>query len=404
MPRLLLADYPAGPLVAAARALHKQGDRCELAWPRPLRDRLTRSRAIATWHPIPSATTHPQAYAEAIATLTRQQHYDLLLPFGLDACHAIAAHAHHLTHAPFALPPIDTFRLANDKLATARHAEAIGIPTPRTYSDTTPADLDAIARDARFPLVVKARSGSGVTDALTYVATPDALRLAYEAMSHRPGHATRDYTAPLIQEYIPGHIHDVCTVSWRGEVIAALTQVRQIMSPIDGGVGAINRTTDHPDLRTLAVRLLESLHYHGPAQVEFKRDARDGTWKLIELNPKLWGTLPLSLHAGLDFPALIRDLVLGRPITRMPPYRVGLRMAFLFPQCTQALTQLARRHGIRRLWHARAALWPDVIDLDPRDPLPDLRRAAGALSRLVRHGTDDRNAGVTPPNAPESLG
>lgn len=404
--RVLVADYPGGQVIAGARALWRAGDRCELAWPRRFADRLTPSRAFTRWHPIPSAITDPDDYIDALIDLCRARPYDLLLPFGLDACHAVARRAAELApHVAFALPAYPTFRLANDKAATARHAAALGLRTPTVYSDAAPDDIAAVARAARYPVVIKARSGSGVTDALRYAADPDSLLRAYDEMTARAGRAgVRDYTAPLIQEYVPGHIHDVCTVSWRGEVIAALTQVRQLMKPIDGGVGAINRTTDDPTLRAHAVRLLESLDYHGPAQVEFKRDARDGSYALIELNPKLWGTLPLSIAAGLDVPGLIRDLVLGRPVERMPAYRVGLRQAFLFPQATHALYQLGRRFGWRALWRARAALWPDTIDLDPRDPLPDLRRAAGALTRLVRDGVDESNAGIAPANPPDSIG
>lgn len=406
MARVLVADYPGGQVVAGARALWRAGDRCELAWPRRPIDRLTASRAFARWHPVPSAIDDPDGFVDALVARCRRVPYDLLLPFGLDACHAIARRADDLAgHVGFALPPYPTFALANDKAATARHARALGLRVPTVYADAGPADLDAVARAARYPVVIKARSGSGVTDAVRYADGPDALRRIYAEMVEREGRAgVRDFTAPLVQEYVPGHIHDACTVSWRGEVVAALTQVRQVMKPIDGGVGAINRTTDDPTLRGHAIRLLESLDYHGPAQVEFKRDARDGSYALIELNPKLWGTLPLSIAAGVDFPGLIRDLVLGRPVARMPAYRVGLRQAFVFPQASHALWQLGRRYGWRAVWGAREALWPDVIDLDPRDPLPDLRRAAGALTRLIRDGVDESNAGVAPANPPASLG
>lgn len=408
MARILVADYPGGQVIAGVRALAREGDRCALAWPRGPLDGLFASRALAAWHPVPSAIEDPDGFVDGIESLVRGHDFDVLMPFGLDACHAIACHADRLApHVGLAAPAPDRFALANDKLATARHAEAVGVPVPRVFSDAGEADLGAVIRAARFPVVVKARSGSGVSEALRYAGDGEALRRVYGAMVERAGRGgVRDFSAPLIQEFVPGHIHDACTVSWRGEVVAALTQVRQVMSPIYGGVGAINRTTDSPALRALAVRLLASLDWHGPAQVEFKYDPRDRVYKLIEINPKLWGTLPLSIAAGLNFPGLIRDLVLGRPVARFPRYRVGLRFGFLFPQASQAVVQLGRRFGWGRVWGARAALWPDVIDVDLHDPLPDLRRAAGAAWRLWRHGTDEANAGVGlgRVNPPESGG
>ncbi len=404
--RVLIADYPGGQVIAGARALARAGDRVELAWPRGPLDGLAMSRALAAWHPVPSAIDDPAGFVDGVCALAAAADYDLVLPFGLDACHAVAKYADRIApHVAFAAPAYDRFAVANDKLATARHCAAIGVAVPRVFSDVHAVDLDAVCRAARFPVVIKARSGSGVADALRYAADAEALRRLYGAMVERSGRAgVRDFSAPLIQEFVPGHIHDACTVSWRGEVVTVLTQVRQVMSPIYGGVGAINRTTDSPPLRALARRVLESLDWHGPAQVEFKYDPRDRAFKLIEINPKLWGTLPLSIAAGVDFPGIIRDLVLGRPVARDRPYRVGLRYGFLFPQSTQAVAQLGRRFGWGRLWRARAALWPDVIDLDPRDPLPDLRRAAGAAWRQWRRGTDEVNAGIAPTNPPESIG
>lgn len=403
--RVLVADYPGGQVIAGVRALAAEGDRVELAWRRARFEGLAMSRALAAWHDIPAATHDPAGYIDGVAARLAEGGYDLLLPFGLDACHAVAQHAERLApHVGFAAPAYDRFAIANDKLATARHCAEIGVPVPRVFSDVAEIDLDAVCRAARFPVVVKARSGSGVTEALRYAADAEALRRVYGAMVERAGRAgVRDFSAPLIQEFVPGHIHDACTVSWRGDVVTVLTQVRQVMSPIYGGVGAINRTTDSPPLRALARRVLESLDWHGPAQVEFKYDPRERTYALIEINPKLWGTLPLSIAAGVNFPGIIRDLVLGRPVRRDQGYRVGLRFGFLFPQSTQAVAQLGRRFGWDRVWRARAALWPDVIDFDPRDPLPDMRRAAGAIWRQWRRGTDEANAGVVPTNPPESI-
>lgn len=403
--RILVPDYPGGQVIAGVRALAAAGDRVELAWPRGRLDGLAMSRALAAWHAVPSAISDPAGYIDGVRALVAGGDYDVLLPFGLDACHAVSKYAERLApHVGFAAPAYDHFALANDKLATARHCAGIGVAVPQVFSDVAEVDLDAVCKAARFPVVVKARSGSGVTEALRYAADAEALRRVYGAMVERAGRgAVRDFSAPLIQEFVPGHIHDACTVSWRGEVITVLTQVRQVMSPIDGGVGAINRTTDSPPLRALARRVLESLDWHGPAQVEFKYDPRDRAYKLIEINPKLWGTLPLSIAAGVDFPGIIRDLVLGRPVRRDVAYRVGLRFGFLFPQSTQAVAQLGRRFGWDRVWRARHALWPDVVDFDPRDPLPDLRRAAGAVWRQWRRGTDEANAGVVAPNPPESI-
>jgi predicted ATP-grasp superfamily ATP-dependent carboligase len=101
------------------------------------------------------------------------------------------------------------------------------------------------------------------------------------------------------------------------------------MWPEEGGIGIDNVTTSEPDLKELTVELLRSLHWHGAAQVEFKRDSRDGTPTLMEINPRFWGTLDLAIQAGIDLPALTARLAVDGDVEPCFDYRVGLRYRWL---------------------------------------------------------------------------
>jgi predicted ATP-grasp superfamily ATP-dependent carboligase len=108
----------------------------------------------------------------------------------------------------------------------------------------------------------------------------------------------------MIQEYVPGEIRDVCVIFNKGEPRGALVQKRMLTYPPTGGVGIVNRTINEPEVRDLAIKLLKCMKWHGVAQVEFKLD-KNGVPKLMEINPKFWGTLELSIAAGLDFPYML---------------------------------------------------------------------------------------------------
>jgi predicted ATP-grasp superfamily ATP-dependent carboligase len=54
-----------------------------------------------------------------------------------------------------------------------------------------------------------------------------------------------------------------------------------------------------------AVSLLKELQWAGVADVEFMIDPRDGTPKLMEINPRFWSSLYLALECGVDFPWLL---------------------------------------------------------------------------------------------------
>ena len=57
------------------------------------------------------------------------------------------------------------------------------------------------------------------------------------------------------------------------------------------------------------LKLLRGLGFHGISQVEFKRDARDGRFKLMEVNPRLWQWHGLAAACGVDLPVIAyRDL------------------------------------------------------------------------------------------------
>jgi protein-tyrosine-phosphatase len=70
-----------------------------------------------------------------------------------------------------------------------------------------------------------------------------------------------------------------------------------------------------------AEALLRALNWHGVAMVEFKMDAMDQHW-LMEINPRLWGSLALSIDAGVDFPRGLWQIARGETPAAQPEYRL----------------------------------------------------------------------------------
>jgi predicted ATP-grasp superfamily ATP-dependent carboligase len=80
--------------------------------------------------------------------------------------------------------------------------------------------------------------------------------------------------------------------------------------------------------------------------LEFRR-APDGRAALLEMNPRLWGSLQLAVDAGVDFPSLLVDLHRGLPIASPEP-RLGVRTRWLLGDLDSLLISLRRRR-IREL-------------------------------------------------------
>ena len=128
-----------------------------------------------------------------------------------------------------------------------------------------------------------------------------------------------------------------------------------------------------------AVRLLQDLGLTGVAMVEFKMDARDGRPKLLEVNPRFWGSLALAIDSGVNFPYLITLMALGYDFEPVTDYRVGHRCRWLLPGDILHFWDNPRRfHMEPSFFQFRGPnLTYDIIDLE--DPGPILGTALAIL-------------------------
>jgi hypothetical protein len=121
-----------------------------------------------------------------------------------------------------------------------------------------------------------------------------------------------------------------------------MTSRRLLTIPPEGGAGIYNETTDRRDIRDQGIAILERLGWHGPAQVEFKVDARDGTPTFIEVNGRLWGTLALAIHAGIDIPTMACRMAVDGDVEGRFGYPVGLRFRWPLPNGLRFALQSVR--------------------------------------------------------------
>jgi predicted ATP-grasp superfamily ATP-dependent carboligase len=194
---------------------------------------------------------------------------------------------------------------------------------------------------------------------------------------------------PIVQEYVPGHGYGVTALAREGEVLALFMHRRILEYDVARGVrfahGAAGaRSVDEPELRRAAVTLLRRLRWDGMVMLEFRRDARDGRFLLLEINPRFVGSLELAIASGMDFPWHYLELASKREVTAPPSYRVGLEYYWLLSKNVAAAFENPRGYGRAVV----SALRPGTrCDLSLRDPAPhwfQLRKAAWWVSQYVR--------------------
>jgi predicted ATP-grasp superfamily ATP-dependent carboligase len=287
----------------------------------------------------PSPEKMPRLFIERINEVSKKYGADILLPVGADTCVAVSKFRDELNQK-IRIPLSDDPQIqkAHDKYECLKFAESVGISIPRTelLRKLSDDDIDELT----FPIILKPRKGAGNFGVRIIHDSNELKKLKDKASSNIKEKGREDnkhfliydQRDPIIQEYIDGQIVDACAIAEHGVVKAILTQIRLKTLPPEGGFGVMNRTIEIPEVRDQAIRLLESFGWHGVTQVEFKYDSKTRSYKLMEINPKFWGTLALSVAAGIDFPYLAYQLALNRkPIETVASFKENCVYRWVIP-------------------------------------------------------------------------
>jgi predicted ATP-grasp superfamily ATP-dependent carboligase len=149
-------------------------------------------------------------------------------------------------------------------------------------------------------------------------------------------------------------------------------------------------TVDLPDLVEPSVRLLQEIRYTGLIEIEYKRDPRDGTFKLLDMNPRVWGWHTLCARAGVDFPWLLWLMVSGQDVPRCSA-RPGIGWLRLTTDTPTSLREmLSGRMPVRDYMRSfRVPRESAIFAWD--DPLPGLAELP-VLVYMLLHRTMHKNS------------
>jgi predicted ATP-grasp superfamily ATP-dependent carboligase len=233
----------------------------------------------------------------------------------------VAQHREEISrHTYLLIPDRDKIEFVRDKGKLLQFAAAHGIPIPRTIYSLENPEPDMV----QGPAVIKPRISSG-SFGIAYVRKREDLIPLYQKV-----HA--QYPFPLVQEWIPdggGTFGFSALFDERSNVKAAFIHKKLRMYPIQGGPSTLREGVEHLEIMELGLSLLKSLNWTGVAMAEFKVDPRDGIPKLMEVNPRFWGSLHLAIISGVDFPYLIFKMARGDPFDPVLGYTVGKRCRWL---------------------------------------------------------------------------
>jgi predicted ATP-grasp superfamily ATP-dependent carboligase len=253
----------------------------------------------------------------------------------------------------------------------------------------------AATADWGWPIVLKPQTSHKLVHErgidsfqVTYAESPEDLRREFARLEGRCG--------VLLQRYCRGVGQGVELLMSRGRPLAAFQHRRRRELPLSGGASSYRESVPlDPELYGHAGRLLAALEWTGLAMVEFK--VGDEGAELMEINGRVWGSLPLAVACGMDFPRLLAQLCLEGEESVTPrlagDYTIGLHCRDLGRDLLWIAAVLGRkqRYGFLPPPPRRRAVRALLGILDPRrrmdlltadDPLPGLLELPRLAPRL----------------------
>ena len=270
-------------------------------------------------------------------------------------------------------PCWDVVKYAYNKKLTYQIAEKIGIPIPKTFYPENLEELHEILPDIDFPVIIKPAIVDHFlkkTKTKVFKAnTKDELIQAYIKASR-----IIDASEIMVQEIIsggPDNLYSFCSFFKNGKVIGMCMGRRSRQRPMDfGSASTFVESVYVPELIELGTHLIEAMNYYGLSEVEFKKDMRDGKFKLLEVNARTWLWHSLAIRCGVDFPYLLYKDLSGEEIKPVRSFRENVKFVHIYTDLGVVIKEVLRGNMKLRDYISSLKGEKEFAVLSLSDPLP----------------------------------
>jgi predicted ATP-grasp superfamily ATP-dependent carboligase len=384
---VLVTDAPSNASLAVVRSLGRRGipvGVCGFAGEFNLAGFSRWAVESAT---LPSPSRDAGGFIDALGRMLQAGTYPIVFPTTERTIQLVAAARDRLpSWVRIPIPGADALATVVDKERTMALAERAGVPIPRTWCPASDAEAAALAEHLPYPVIVKPRqtnflAANGRLAKTNYAVVGDAQALlaAWRAVH-------RAVPRPLIQVQVVGRGVGVNTVWQDGAPLAWFSHRRvRELDPRGGRSTAAESIACDERMVESARRMLGALRWHGVAMVEFKWDEATDTFALLEINGRFWGSLPLALAAGVDFPYYLYQIAVGETPAPPPSYPLGVVARDAVGELKHFLRVMTAGGGARLATLRDAATilhpWKASFNWTADDPEPGRREWGNVVRR-----------------------
>jgi D-aspartate ligase len=270
-----------------------------------------------------------------------------------------------------------------EKKYTYALAREIGVPCPQTLIPQSTSEAEAFGKAIGYPCLVKPSQGHLFWDQfrrkMTRAEDLHELMDAYQQ-------AAALGLEVMLQEIIPGddaHGVNYNAYFWDGQPRAEFTAEKVRNAPPLLGSPRVAISKDIPQVIEPGRKILQAMGFYGFACTEFKRDPRDGIYKLMEVNGRHNLSSLLAVRCGINFPWLeYKHLVLGELPTQTT-FQTGVYWIDLTRDLGYSIRHFAKER-YSPIQYIRPYVKPHVFAiLDLRDPKPFVRRSTFLVKKAL---------------------
>ena len=279
------------------------------------------------------------------------------------------------------VPPWEITQKLLRKDVTNSIAREVGVDTPRDYGPAIASTANR--KDISYPVIVKPVLSHDFT-----VLFGQKLFVAHDRRELEGAIEKLAVTGleARVVDLIPGPDSQFYNYTFfldeRGDPVAEFGFRKLRKSPPRYGVGRVVESADVPELREPTLELLRQMGWSGIASAEYKLDPRDGRFRLMEVNGRLYLTVGLAVRAGVDYPFLMWAAGAGMQQSTVAPNGwkgawIDLRAEFAYSVLLRGLDGLTWRETLAPYRQSKTyAIWS----------ASDTRPFAAAQFHLARRG------------------
>jgi predicted ATP-grasp superfamily ATP-dependent carboligase/protein-tyrosine-phosphatase len=348
--RVLLLGDDLRAFLAIARSLGRRGVEVHAA-PSDFSSPALKSRYIAAAHRLPPYPLDPAAWEKALARLIDEHGFLKVVPTSDSGLFMLRHHAEALGRERVGIADEAVLEIFSDKANTRALAQGHGVAVALGKLLGSGESPGPLADLLGLPLVLKPRASYALGD----IATKRPARVIRDKAELDRQLRSRLWDGCVAESFFPGVGVGLSVLASRGRILLAYQHRRLFESSETGASTRRVSEAANPALLAAATTLAEAVGLDGVAMFEFRLDPRSGDHVLLEVNPRFWGSLPLAVAAGADFPALWWDLAVhGRE--RSGAYRTGVLKADLTGEFDRVVDGFEAAGGFSRLSAAAAGL------------------------------------------------